>query len=250
MKKRYIDKEIGMDSYDQLKVNLQELQEKIGYHFKDPQLLLHACCHSSYVNENKKKVEEHYERLEFLGDAILGGVVCDYLYMHYPEYSEGELSQLKSLLVDASACLTYVEKLEIDHFLLLGKGEKQNHERSRQRLLANFFESITGAMYLDGGFNSVKTFFHKNCSSFIADLKKESTMNYKAKLQELTQHVYHEKPIYLLVDQSGPDHEKIFTVEVYFQDECLGKGQGKSKKVAEQQAAKQAIEAFERKNHG
>ncbi|MBI5273902.1 MAG: ribonuclease III [Chlamydiales bacterium] len=233
-----------MDSLDELQHSFPLLQQKLNYFFQHIDLLVMACCHSSYVNENKKKLKNHNERLEFLGDSVLGMIICEYLYDHYVDLNEGSLSNLKAKLVDAQACYHYIEKLDIEAFLLLGKGEYQNLTRGRQKLLANFFEALIGSIFLDGGFSAAKHFFLYHFEHQVAEIAKERLPNYKADLQELTQEKDHLQPHYVLVHEEGPEHEKIFRVEVYIQDQLLGSGEGKSKKLAEQQAAKVAIDKY------
>lgn len=234
-----------MNCLDDLKKELPDLEKKLGLTFKNHEIIIQACCHSSFVNENKKKIDCNNERLEFLGDAALGAVMSEYLYCNYDD-PEGELSKMKSQIVDATSCVKYIEYLGIEEFLLLGKGQQIEAHRGRNKAVANFFEAIIGAILLDHGYSEVKRFVNEKLRSSIEEILNDPTTNYKAQLQELSQQELHEKPVYLLVSEEGPDHEKIFTVEVYVNDIKQGVGTGKSKKLAEQMAAQSALEKLQK----
>jgi len=199
-----------------------------------------AFVHRSFINENRD-VNEHNERLEFLGDSVLGLLVADYLYRYLPATPEGELSYLRSRLVEAGSCVRYVTKLEVDRFLLLGKGEKMNDGRGRDSILADLFEAIIGAVFLDGGLEAASAFLFENFSEEIAEILKRPLHNWKALLQDHCQKKYRKTPMYRVVEESGPDHSKTFKVAVIFNDEEMGLGEGGSKKEAQQAAAEDAF---------
>jgi ribonuclease-3 len=230
-----------MESVDDLIRSIPELEEKLHYTFQEKKLLVLACSHSSFVNENRKKAAEHNERIEFLGDSVLGMIVCEFLFEKYPEFSEGKLSTLKAKLIDAAACHQYIDRLMLNSYILLGKGEMLHLHRSERRVYSNFFEAIVGAIFLDGGYASAKNFFLHHFKNSIEQIITDSLPNFKASLQEYSQEKYHTHPQYLLVSESGPEHEKSFTVDVYVNQVLLGQGSGKSKKIAEQAAAEVAM---------
>jgi ribonuclease-3 len=197
------------------------------------------------LNENRGIVDQHNERLEFLGDTVLGLIVSEYLYQKLPYTPEGELSHLRSRLVDASACAGYVQELGIGDYVLLGRGEKQNDGRGRESIRADLLEALIGAIYLDGGIEEAKELVTKRLIDSIEETLATPDTNWKAKLQDWCQKRYHEPPNYELIQEIGPDHEKIFEVSVMVRGEVLGSGQGASKKEAQQEAAKQALERID-----
>lgn len=229
-----------MNDIENLIQNAREIEVKLGYHFKDRNLLALAFIHRSYVNENRE-VQEHNERLEFLGDSVLGLLVAEYLYKYLPTTPEGELSYLRSRLVEASSCMQYVQKLDVEEYVLLGKGERMNDGRGRDSILADLFEGIIGAIFLDGGIDAASAFFFKNFTSEINEILKTPLSNWKAMLQDYCQKKYHITPTYEVIDQSGPDHSKTFTIAVIVNEEQLGVGMGSSKKEAQQGAAEDAM---------
>jgi ribonuclease III len=229
-----------MKDTEQLIENAREIEAKLGYHFKDRNLLALAFVHRSYVNENRG-VREHNERLEFLGDSILGLLVAEYLYKYLPTTPEGELSYLRSRLVEASSCMHYVQKLDVEQYVLLGKGERMNDGRGRDSILADLFEGIIGAIFLDGGIDAASAFLFKNFTPEIDSILKTPLSNWKALLQDYCQKKYHITPIYEVIDQVGPDHSKTFTIAVIVNDKQLGFGKGSSKKEAQQGAAEDAM---------
>lgn len=220
------------------------IESKIGYHFKDKSLLGLAFVHRSFVNENRDTEVHHNERLEFLGDSVLGLVISEYLYKYLPGKPEGELSCLRSRLVEASSCVAYIQKLGIEGHLLLGKGEQRNDGRGRESILADLFEAIVGAIYLDGGLAAAKRFLFKTFSKEIEKILKRPQCNWKALLQDYTQKKHQKTPIYHVVEESGPDHDKSFVVAVTINDEEVGRGTGASKKEAQQSAAGAALSHF------
>jgi len=223
------------------------IETKLGYTFLNKQLLSLAFVHRSYVNENKS-VSHHNERLEFLGDSILGLLVAEYLYRQLPANSEGDLSSMRSRLVEASACMGYVQKLDIEEYLLLGKGEKRNDGRGRETILADLFEALIGAIYLDGGLEATRGFLFENFSTDMEEILDTPQDNWKALLQDYCQKQYQEPPFYKVLQESGPDHHKTFDIQVIIKNEIVGQGSGSSKKTAQQSAAKDAWLKIEKSN--
>ncbi len=217
-----------------------DIEKKIGYTFKNKNLLTLAFVHRSYINENQD-TDTHNERLEFLGDSILGLLIAEYLYRYLPNTPEGELSYLRSRLVEASSCVAYVQKLDLEQYLLLGKGEKMNDGRGRESILADLFESVMGAVYLDGGIEAANRFLFKNFSKEIEQILKTPVRNWKAQLQDYCQKKYRQPPVYKVVSESGPDHSKTFTISVIINGEEMGFGEGASKKEAQQASAQNAL---------
>lgn len=216
------------------------IETHLNYKFHDPSLLYLAFVHRSYVNENRQIIE-HNERLEFLGDAILGLLIAEHLYRVLPDTPEGELSSLRSRLVEATSCVAYVHKLGIEKFLLLGKGEKLNDGRGRETILADLFEAIIGAIYLDGGIESAKQFIFGQFTTEIGEIIKTPSKNWKAVLQDYCQKKYQQHPTYKVISENGPDHSKTFTIVVLIDDQELGSGTGSCKKEAQQAAAADAL---------
>lgn len=220
--------------------NASAIESKLGYSFRDRGLLALAFVHCSYVNEHKE-LPVHNERLEFLGDSILGLLVAEYLYRELPEMPEGELSPLRSRLVDASACAAYVQKLAVGQYLLLGKGERMSDGRGRDSISADLFEALVAAIYLDGGIEAARTFFFRSFGEEIHAQLKEPIRNWKAILQDYCQRTYQQTPTYSLLEMSGPDHSRQFRIAACLMDQQLGIGTGSSKKEAQQAAAADAL---------
>ncbi len=236
-----------MQSKRELIENAHLVEEKIGYRFHNRELIALAFTHRSFVNENKEEELEHNERLEFLGDSVLGMIVSDYLYRYLPTTREGDLSRLRSRLVDATACIAYIQKLDITNYLLLGKGEKLNDGRGRDTIHSDLFETIIGAIYLDGGLEAARKFFFKNFSHDIAEILKTPTQNWKANLQEYAQKEFHQPPVYHVLSEEGPDHGKIFNIAVHLNGVEMARGEGGSKKEAQQEAARNALIRIEKR---
>jgi len=233
-----------MNTLEELLLHAAEIEAKLGYTFKNRDNLALAFIHRSYVNENKE-VSQHNERLEFLGDSVLGLLIADYLYRYLPSTPEGELSTLRSSLVEASSCVAYVQKLNVEKYLLLGKGERMNDGRGRDSILADLFEALIGTIYLDGGIDAAKHFLFKNFSREIENILKAPEQNWKAQLQDYCQKKFHETPVYEVLDESGPDHSKTFKISVLIQEKQMGRGEGSSKKEAQQAAAEDALSRIE-----
>ena len=221
---------------------LEELEKAIGYSFHNPALLKNALIHSSFANETKAPLGSN-ERLEFLGDSVLGFVVADHLYKHFPDWPEGHLTKTRATLVCEKACCGFSQEMEVGKYLYLSHGEQNSGGRTRSSILADAFESITAAIYLDGGLTPASEFILRFVLPALKTLHQKAPFkDYKTKLQEIIQKNPGETLSYLLTGESGPDHDKHFTVEVHLNSNVIGKGGGRSKKEAEQQAAREALE--------
>ncbi|MBA3723218.1 MAG: ribonuclease III [Parachlamydiaceae bacterium] len=232
-----------MNHMENLVNHISDIESKLGYRFKDRSLLILAFVHRSYINENKS-VKEHNERLEFLGDSVLGMLMADYLYKNYPTIPEGQLSYLRSRLVEAVSCINYIQTLKIESFVLLGKGERMNDGRGRESILADLFEAVMGAIYLDGGIEPTRHFLFTKFKNEIAAVLDKPLRNWKALLQDYCQKEYQLTPLYLVLEESGPDHSKNFLISVFINKKELGRGTGGSKKEAQQAAAENALSKF------
>ncbi|MGE3954221.1 MAG: ribonuclease III [Parachlamydiales bacterium] len=231
-----------MNPLQEFQNNIGEIERRLGYLFHDKQLLEMAFTHRSFINEHRELTAVHNERLEFLGDAVLGMIISAYLYELGPQMPEGELSLLRSRLVEAAACADYTAELGVGDHLLLGKGERIHATRGRDSMHANLFEAIVGAIYLDGGLEVTKHFLFTHFGPTFADRIANPAQNWKAELQDYTQRTHGTTPEYRLLAEEGPDHAKTFVVAVFVQGEKLGQGEGPSKKEAQQLAAKEAME--------
>lgn len=212
--------------------------------FKDKALLRQAFVHRSYINENRDAAAGgHNERLEFLGDAVLELVITDHLFGKYPDKPEGDLTLYRSALVNATTCAAVATKLGMNDFLILSKGEAKDTGRARQYILANAFEAVIGALYLDQGYDAAKGFILQHVSPLIESILTEgSWMDAKSRFQERAQEIEEHTPIYKLIKETGPDHDKHFNVGVYVGTKLVASGDGKSKQDAEQAAARKALE--------
>lgn len=220
------------------------LARHLDLSFSNPELLQQAVYHRSYLNEAGHDVESN-ERMEFLGDAVLGIIVSDKLYRDYPALSEGHLSQLRALLVRWDALATAAERINLGDYLVLGRGEELSGGRKRPSNLAGAFEALIGAAYLDGGITKARKLTLKLLKPDFEEIAARGvTADSKSELQHLTQTRWHEIPQYRLISSEGPDHAKLFTVEVAVGDQVLGEGQGRNKKQAELNAARQALETL------
>ena len=213
---------------------------KIDYEFKNEGLLRQAMTHSSHANEHHGTHLDCNERLEFLGDSVLGFVTADYLYTHYPELPEGELTKLRAAVVCEGALCEIARELGIPEEIRLGHGEETGGGRKRPSILADAFEAVLAAIYLDGGIEPAKKFVFRFIDK--ADEEKPAVTDYKTTLQEIVQRNPEEAVEYVLVGESGPDHNKTFSVEVHLNSNVIGRGSGRSKKIAEQAAAKEALQ--------
>ncbi len=225
-------------------VDWSSLESQLAVRFADKDLLVQAFTHRSYLNENPKFRLDHNERLEFLGDAVLELVVTDYLYANYRN-PEGELTAWRAALVNAKMLGMLAEKLHFNDFLLLSRGEKKDHGKARQIILANAFEAFIGALYLDQGYDVAKEFLLGNLLTRLPDIiKQQSYKDAKSSLQEIAQDKRGVTPRYAVLKEWGLDHAKTFRVGVYLGEELAGEGEGVSKQDAQQEAAKDALRAL------
>lgn len=221
-------------------IETDRLEEKLGYKFDNRALLENALTHSSYANENRGKGLQSNERLEFLGDSVLGMVTADYLFRTHPDLPEGDLTRTRAALVCEGSLVEVAKALNLGSYLKLGKGEDAGGGRERPSIVADAVEAVLAAVYLDGGIGSAR----KMVTKFILDREEEKSgsRDYKTALQELVQRESGQVLEYRLVGSEGPDHAKVFRVAVDLNGAAVGTGEGKSKKEAEQMAAKAAIE--------
>ncbi|HEU4684956.1 MAG TPA: ribonuclease III [Nitrospira sp.] len=226
-----------------------DLQAVLAYRFVNRTLLQEALTHSSYVNEQRGPDGTHNERLEFLGDAVLSLVMSEYLAAHLPLYSEGALSKLKAQLVSESSLARVARRLKLGDHLKLGRGEERSKGREKDSLLSDAVEAVIAAVHLDGGFAASRAvtlrLFQDELTAAVEG-QEPGAEDYKTQFQEWCQKRYERLPRYETVRQSGPDHDKLFEVEASVKDEVVGRGTGRSKKEAEQSAAKQALQRLER----
>jgi len=221
------------------KASFQELEERIGYHFKQPELLERALMHTSYANEHKKGKLENNERLEFLGDAVLELVSSDFLYHNYPDYPEGKLTRLRASLVCEPTLALCSREISLGDYLLLGRGEDATGGRNRDSIVSDAMEAVIGAIYLDGGIEHASAYIKR----FILNDIESKHLFYDSKtiLQEMIQSEFKEQLVYELIGEEGPDHDKEFTTKVLLGEKELGRGKGRTKKASEQEAAYYAI---------
>mgnify|MGYP000993518643 FL=1 len=219
-------------------------KEKLGYDFENINLLVTALTHRSYLNEHKKSASEHNERLEFLGDAVLELVTTDFLFSNYDK-PEGILTAWRSALVRTESIGAAGERLGYEKLIRMSRGEKQGSARARQQILANAFEATTGAIYLDKGYEAAKKYITDNILSTLPQiLEEESWRDPKSYLQEISQARDGFTPIYKVLKEDGPDHDKNFTLGVFVGDKKMGEGEGPSKQTAQQEAAREAIRKY------
>lgn len=224
----------------------QFARESLGFEFQNVDLLVTALTHRSYVNEHRKSVSEHNERLEFLGDAVLELVVTDFLFRNYDE-AEGILTSWRAALVRTESIGAAGQKLGYEPLVRMSRGEKQGSERARLQILANAFEALIGAIYLERGYDDAAAFITKHISSKLEGILAEgSWRDPKSHLQEVMQKVDSVTPRYVVLEEVGPDHDKIFTLGVYAGDKLVSKGVGPSKQAAQQEAAKAALKTYQK----
>ncbi len=220
---------------------MTELEKIIGYHFKNTQLLSTALTHSSYSNETGKSLKCN-ERMEFLGDSVLSLVVTNFIYLNFSQFPEGDLTQLRASLVCEKALYKFAKLINLGDFIKLSRGERHGGGADRPSILSDAFEALIAAIYLDGGYDEAAKFVMTFIEPEIKNIKKKPTKDYKTTLQEIVQKNPGEKLEYRMVSESGPDHDKHFVAEVLLNSNSIGKGGGRSKKEAEQQAARVALE--------
>ncbi|MCW2763657.1 MAG: Ribonuclease 3 [Marmoricola sp.] len=222
-------------------------KDKLGVIFNDVELLVTAFTHRSYVNEHKKTVSVHNERLEFLGDAVLELVVTEYLYGNFVE-PEGILTNWRSALVRTESISAAAAKNGFEPLLRLSRGEKRGSDRAREQILANSFEAVTGALYLDQGYDAAKRFITDTVlATFEEILRSGSWMDPKSHLQEVVQSKEGFTPVYRVLEEVGPDHDKVFTVGIFVNNELRGQGEGPSKQAGQQKAAEAALKYYTEK---
>ncbi len=228
---------------EELLNNIDALQQTIGYNFKKIENLLLALTHSSFANENKEEGFESNERLEFLGDSVLSLVISENIFNNYKDLSEGEMTKTRANVVCESTISKCSLNIGLGNYLILGKGEELSGGRKRPSILSDAFEALIGAIYIDGGFESAKNFINTMMESLIVDsVRGAISHDYKTQLQEIVQKNGENTVSYRILDEKGPDHDKTFISQVSIGNRVAGTGQGKSKKEAEQNAAKAALE--------
>ena len=222
--------------------DFNEFEKHIGVVFKDKDLLKQAFIHRSYLNEHPRTGLAHNERLEFLGDAVLELAVTDYLYQTFPDKTEGDLTSYRAALVNTGSISRGAQDLEMNRYLLLSKGEAKDTGKAREYILANTFESVIGAIYLDRGYGAAEKFITKYLLPYLKDiLEHQLWQDAKSHFQEKAQERVGVTPLYKVLGEAGPDHEKEFTVGVFLKADLVAEGRGRSKQDAEQEAARQAL---------
>ncbi|MCY4613707.1 MAG: ribonuclease III [Nitrospira sp.] len=225
---------------------IEKAHQRLPYHFRRPALLEEALTHRSHAQEKSSPADKQNERLEFLGDAVLGLIVSEYLADTFPALAEGDLSQIRARLVGRVTLADAARRLSLGRMLRLGRGEERTKGRDKASLLANALEAVVGAIYMDGGMAAARTFTLQVLEPQLKELHQDDLaafrQDYKSQLQEWCQQHLHVLPEYHVIEEAGPDHQKTFEVTVAIEQQCRGSGKGRSKKIAEQQAAKQALD--------
>lgn len=220
---------------------MEVLEKNLGYKFNNKSLLENALTHSSYANEVRNGITSN-ERLEFLGDSVLSVIVADYLFKNFKTIPEGELTKLRASLVCEKSLCAFAREINLGVHLLLGRGEEKGGGRERDSILADAFEAVLAAIYLDGGMEVAREYVLRFVKAELENRDDEVFKDYKTALQEIIQRNPEESVVYILKSENGPDHNKVFEVEVHLNSNVIGVGKGKNKKQAEQMAAKQALE--------
>ncbi len=236
-------------SSDNLPFDIDKVESALHYHFNDPSFLFRSLKHRSYSQAIDGDITLSNERFEFLGDSVLNMVVSHHLFSEHSDYQEGDLTKLRSNFVNKKSAMIAAKKIGLDRFILLNESEENAGGRNRTSIVADTFEAVIGAIFLDGGYEAAKNFIQRTIlreSELLPDVEQE---NYKSQLLELVQAEKIGHPIYRTVSEKGPDHNKIFTVEVRVNGKSLGTGKGKSKKDAQQLSAKEAIARMETQLH-
>lgn len=219
------------------------LEAKLGYRFRDPELLAHALVHRSFLMGTNMPYESNNERLEFLGDSVLNMLTTEYLYRNYPNDPEGELSKRKSAIVSGHACAQSSKEWDLYEYIKIGKSEMKMGGRGKETILADAYEAVLGAVYLDGGLEEVRAILNKFHFPRIKDIiVADDFVNHKSALLEYLQGKRRTVPTYVLIGEDGPEHQKVFTTEVHINDKTYGRGSGPNKKTAEQEAARVSLE--------
>ena len=228
-------------------MDLKNLEEKIGLKFKSKDLLKTAFIHRSYLNEHPKEKLPHNERLEFLGDSVLGIIISDYLFRKFPKDPEGDLTNYRSSIVNARILSKVSREMGLGNYLFLSKGEESTGGRERQYILANTYESLLGAIYLDSGVGEAEKFVQNTLIGHLHEIIKHKLYkDHKSQLQEISQSRFNVTPNYKVISEVGPDHTKVFETGAYLDKKLLAKGQGKSKQSSEQEAARAALEKIKK----
>jgi ribonuclease-3 len=226
---------------------LAKLEKSLGFEFKDKNLLVNALTHRSYLNEIPTFPLPHNERMEFLGDAVLELIISRYLYNKYPERPEGELTSFRSAIVKTKSLADASIELGYSDYILMSSGEENTGGRTREHILANTFEAVLGAIYLDQGFEAAEEFLQKVLLPKMEDIVRlRLDIDNKSKFQEVVQEILKVTPEYKLVEENGPDHDKTFTMGVFVNEKEMGRGAGRSKQEAEQNAATEALKKMEK----
>lgn len=223
-------------------MNIDKLEQKLGIKFKNKDLLKEAFTHRSYLNERHPKWNRHNERLEFLGDAVLEIAVTEFLYQRFPEKTEGELTALRSALINYQILSKIAVNLNLEPHLLLSKGEAREKGKARESILANLFEALIAAIYLEKGYSKVIDFLKKHLLIYLKEvIEKKLYQDAKSVFQEIAQEKFKITPVYKVLEEKGPDHKKEFKVGVYLEERLIAEGKGFSKQEAELKAAEKAI---------
>lgn len=231
-----------MNSFEKT-LNISKLEEITGYKFENRKNLIQALTHSSYANENKGDKLQCNERLEFLGDTVLNMIISENIYLNYPHFSEGEMTKIRANVVCEPSLVRCAEKLNLGEHLLLGKGEENTGGRTRTSILSDAVEAVIGAIYIDGGIEEARKFVLSQMKGFIEDSVNGTIfMDYKTQLQEIVQKNSDRKISYEIIEEKGPDHNKLFVSQVKLDEVVAGTGEGRTKKEAEQMAAKSSLE--------
>jgi len=226
--------------------SLQDLERLLGYKFKNQSLLSQALTHRSFVNEHEEAKLNNNESLEFLGDAVLGFLISSRIFQHYPELTEGELSKIKAYLVSAANLVKLAEGIRLGHFIRLSRGEEKTGGRTKRAIVVDAYEAVIGAIYLDGGVEAASTFVGRQIEEFLEglDLKQLTYGDFKSALQEHLHNLGRPEPVYRVVDEIGPDHRKTFVVQVVIHGAVVAESSGRTKKEAQQSAARLALESL------
>lgn len=226
--------------------SLHELEDLLGYRFKKQELLLQALTHRSYVNENEAEHFRNNESLEFLGDSVLGFLISSRIFQQHPELTEGELSKIKAYLVSAANLVRLAEGIRLGDFIRISRGEEKTGGRSKRAIIVDAYEAIIGALYLDGGVEAASEFVGRQIGEFLdkLDLKQLTYGDFKSALQEQLHNMGRPEPIYRVVNELGPDHRKTFVVQVVIHGEVVAESSGRTKKEAQQSAARLALESL------
>jgi len=230
--------------------SLRDLEDLLGYSFKNQALLLQALTHRSFVNEHEEEKLRNNESLEFLGDAVLGFLTSSRIFQHCPELTEGELSKIKAYLVSAANLIRLAEAIRLGDFVRLSRGEEKTGGRTKRAIIVDAYEAIIGAIYLDGGVEAASAFVGRQIEAFLAgmNLKQLTYGDFKSALQEQLHNLGRPEPVYRVVDEIGPDHRKTFVVQVVIHGEVVAESSGKTKKEAQQSAARLALEFLSRQS--